>query len=288
MEILSRWIADLILFTARQAQTFWENLTLLDFSLQQSVLDILLVAVLFYFFLILIRGSRAVHILTGLLVVALVYWLSRALQLVTLGWILDRFLTIVLVAIPVIFQQELRMALERLGHTRFFRNQDYRRIDKIIGGIVEACDILAKEKHGALVVLQRTVPLKEFIDTGIPLDAAISRELLQSIFKPPSPLHDGAVIIRDQKIAAAACILPHSFKSDGPLMGTRHKAALGLSESTDAAVIVVSEEKGQISFARSGAIEKNIGAGRLQELLTEILNPAKHKRLSQRHHHKKQ
>jgi DNA integrity scanning protein DisA with diadenylate cyclase activity len=130
MELISRWIADLILFTGRQAQTFWGNLTLLNFSWQQAALDILLVAVLFYFFLLLIRGSRAVHILTGLLVVALIYWTARVMQLVTLGWILDRFLTIVLVAIPVIFQQELRMALERLGHTKIFMNQRARQISR--------------------------------------------------------------------------------------------------------------------------------------------------------------
>jgi diadenylate cyclase len=286
MELVSRWIADLILFIGRQAQSFWGNLTLLNFSWQQAVLDILLVAVLFYFFLLLIRGSRAVHILTGLMVVALVYWLSKVMQLVTLGWILDRFLTIVLVAIPVIFQQELRMALERLGHTKLFMNQRAHQIDKMIESLVLACETLAKNNRGALIVLQNTVPLKEYVDTGIPLDAAVSRELLESIFNQNSPLHDGAVIIRDRKIAAASCLLPHSSRSEGPLMGTRHKAALGISENTDAAVIVVSEEKGQISSVRDGVMEKNIGGGRLKEILTGILDPAKQKKLNHRHHSK--
>lgn len=287
MEIISRWIADVILFTGRQAQTFWGNLTLLDFSWQQAALDILLVAVLFYFFLLLIRGSRAVHILTGLLVVALIYWTARVMQLVTMGWLLDRFLTIVLVAIPVIFQQELRMALERLGHTKLFMNQRAHQIDKMIESIVMACETLVKAHQGALIVLQNKVPLKEYIDTGIALDAEVSREMLESIFNPQSPLHDGAVIIRERKIAAASCLLPHSSRSEGPLMGTRHKAAIGMSENTDAAVIVVSEEKGQISSVREGRMEKNISGERLREILTEILSPAKYKKLHHRHHRKK-
>lgn len=287
MELISRGIADMILFIGRQAQSFWENLTLLNFSWQQAAADILLVAVLFYFILLLIKGSRAVHILTGLAVVALIYWLSKVMQLVTLGWILDRFLTIVLVAIPVIFQQELRMALERLGHTRLFMNQRAGQIDKMVASIIAACETMAHAHRGALIVLQNTVPLKEYVETGIPLDAEVSRELLESIFNVNSPLHDGAVIIRNGKIAAAACLLPHSSRSDGPLMGTRHKAALGISENTDATVIVVSEEKGQISSARGGVMEKNINSGRLREVLTEILNPAKYKKLHNRHHPKK-
>lgn len=256
---------------------------MLDFSWQQIGLDILLVAVFFYFILRLIKGSRAIHILTGIVVVGIVYLISGAMQLVTLAWLLEKFLTITLVAIPVVFQQELRMALERLGHTKVFLKQKAHQIDRMIVSIVDACKALAAAKTGALIVFQNAVPLKEFTDTGIPLDAKVSRQIILSIFNTASPLHDGAIIIKDQKIAAASCILPHSFKTDGVILGTRHKAALGLSENTDAGVIVVSEEKGTISFAIEGEIERNISAERLHNILISILNPAKFKKI-QNHH----
>jgi diadenylate cyclase len=283
MDIVSRWIADLIILVGHQARTFWENLTILNFSWQQVALDILLVSLLFYFLLVLIKGSRAVHIITGLVVIALIYWVSMAMQLVTLGWLMDKFLTIILVAIPVIFQQELRMALERLGHTNILVKQRERQIDRMISRIVEACGIMARTKTGALVVIQDSVPLKEYVDTGIDIDSEVTKELLLSIFHRESPLHDGAVIIRNGRLAAAACLLPHTSVTDGPLMGTRHKAGLGLSEATDAAVVIVSEERGEISFARNGRMTKNISLERLRESLTEALNPVRHRKLT-RHH----
>jgi diadenylate cyclase len=286
MELLSRWTADLILLVGHQARTFWENLTILSFSWQQVVLDILLVAVLLYFLLVLIKGSRAVNIIMGLVVIALIYWLSRAMQLVTLGWLLDKFLTVVLVAIPVIFQQELRMALERIGHTNLFVKQKERQMDRMISRIVEACGIMAQAKTGALVVIQDSVPLKEYIDTGISLDSEVTKELLLSIFNHDSPLHDGAVIIRNGRVAAAACLLPHSSVTDGPLMGTRHKAGLGLSEATDAAIVVVSEERGTISFARKGEMVKNISVDRLREFLTEAFHPVSLRKSHHRHQSK--
>jgi len=283
MDAISRFIADLIFYIGRQTQIFWDNLSLLDFSWQQIALDIILVTLFFYFILRLIKGSRALHILIGLVVIGIIYLISRAMQLVTLAWLLEKFLTITIIAIPVVFQQELRMALEKLGHTKLFLKQKARQIDRMIVNIVDACKTLAASRTGALIVIQNAVPLKEFIDTGIPLDAKVSRELILSIFNTASPLHDGAIIIKDQKISAASCILPHSFKTDGSVLGTRHKAALGLSESTDAGIIVISEEKGTISFAREGEIERGIGAERLHNLLMSILNPAKLKKI----HHSK-
>jgi diadenylate cyclase len=284
MEIFSRFIADIIFFIGRQAQTFWGNLELLNFSWQQIALDILLVSLFFYFILRLIKGSRALHILIGLLLVGIIYLISRAMQLVTLAWLLERFLTVTLIAIPVIFQQELRMALEKLGHTKLFLRQKAHQIDRMIVDIADASKILAASKHGALIVIQNAVPLKEFTDTGVPLDARVSREIIISIFNPSSPLHDGAIIIHNQRISAASCILPHSFKSDGSAMGTRHKAALGLSETTDAGIIVISEEKGIISFAMEGNLERNVSQDRLHDLLMSMLNPAKYKKIH--HHHK--
>ncbi|HLG25566.1 MAG TPA: diadenylate cyclase CdaA [Candidatus Gracilibacteria bacterium] len=275
MDILSRVLADFILLIGRQAQTFWDNLALLNFSLPQIFLDIVLVAIIFYFIFSLLQGSRALHMLIGIGVLAILFILSKALQLVALGWLLDKFLTVFLIAIPIIFQRELRMGLERIGNTKIFLNQRARQIDRMILNIVDACEILAKEKTGALIVVQGTVPLKEFVDTGVMLDAAVSRELLQSIFNVKSPLHDGAVIIEENKIIAASCILPHSFETNHSGLGTRHKAALGLSENTDASIVVVSEERGTISFAREGKMERHITAGELQSLLLRALQPAR-------------
>jgi len=276
MDILSKWLADIVLFIGHQAQGFWENLTLLNFSPAQVVIDILLVSVLFYYIFVLLKGSRAVNILFGLIIIGFVFALSKALQLVTLGWLLDRFLTVVLVAIPVIFQQELRMALERIGHTKIPTSQKERELTAMIHHLVEACDYMSKQKIGGLIVLENSVPLKEYIDTGIPLNAKISKELILSVFMNRSPLHDGAVIIKDGMVAAASCILPHSFKTYDQALGTRHKAALGLAENTDAKIIVVSEEKGSISFAQNAHLDQHISLQRLQVLLTEFLKPARH------------
>lgn len=276
MDIFSRWLADAVLFIGRQAQGFWENLALLNFSPGQVVIDILLVSILFYYIFVLLKGTRAVNILFGLIIVGFVFALSKALQLVTLGWLLDRFLTVILVAIPVIFQQELRMALERIGHTKIPTSQKERELTAMIHNLVESCDYMGKQKIGALIVLENSVPLKEYVDTGIPLNSRLSKELILSIFMNRSPLHDGAVIIKDGLLAAASCVLPHSFKTYNQALGTRHKAALGLAENTDAKIIVVSEEKGSISFAQNGHLEQNISLPRLQSLLTDFLKPPRH------------
>jgi diadenylate cyclase len=283
MNYLSQTIAGIIIFIGEQTRIFWDNLVLLNFSWQQIALDIVLVTVIFYFIFSLIKGSRAVHVLIGLSIVLIIYVISKALQLVAMSWLLDRIFTVVLVAIPIIFQKELRMGLERLGQTKIFQNQKARQIENMIFNIVDASKAMAEEKIGALIVLQKKVPLKEYIDTGVPLNAIVSKELLLSVFQPKMPLHDGAVIIADEKIKAASCILPHSFEYTDSTMGTRHKAALGLSENTDASVIVVSEEKGHISFSKNGKIERNITPNRLQVLLIEELKPVKKKRNSRQY-----
>lgn len=280
MDIFSKWLAEVVLFIGHQAQGFWENLVLLNFSPAQVVLDILLVSILFYYMFVLLKGSRAVNILLGLIICGFVFALSKALQLVTLGWLLDRFLTVILVAIPVIFQQELRMTLERIGHTKIPTGQKEKELNALISNLVESCDYMSKQKIGALIVLENSIPLKEYIDTGIALNAKVSKELILSIFMNRSPLHDGAVIVREGRIASASSVLPHSFKTYSQILGTRHKAALGLSENSDAKIIVISEEKGSISFAQNGHMEQNISLQKLQTLLTDFLKP-------QRHHKKK-
>lgn len=277
MEVLSRWLADLIIFIGRQVHSFWDNLLILNFSWLQIGLDIALVAIVFYLIFKQLKGTRTVHMLIGLLVLVLFFWISKALQLITFGWLLEKAFTVLLVAIPVLFQPELRSALEKLGHTKPFLKQQAKDLDKMIGDIVESCFALAKKREGALVVIQQAVPLKEYIETGTPLNADISKELILSIFNHQTPLHDGAVIMVDRKIVAASCLLPHTFNVDETGVGTRHKAAIGLSQNTDALIIVVSEERGTISFANQGAIEKNILPARLHFLLTQHLKPHKPK-----------
>lgn len=273
MDIISRGITEFILFVGEQTRIFWNNLILLNYSWQQIVLDIFLVSILFYYIFSLLKGTRAVHIITGLIIIALIFAISQAFDLVTLRWLIDRFLTVALISIPIIFQKELRMGLERLGHTKIFLRHKARQRDLMIISIVKACESLAKDSVGALIVVQNTVPLKEFIETGVDLNAKVSRELLESIFRPKSPLHDGAVIIADEHIKAASCILPHSSEVKTSELGTRHKAGLGLSENTDAGVVIVSEEKGTISFAYNGKLEKGIKPAQLQLSLTELLKP---------------
>jgi diadenylate cyclase len=274
MEYINKGIAEFILFITREAGTFWENLVLLQFSWPQVIIDIALVSIVFYYIFILLKGSRAIHILIGLLILAFIFLLSKALQLFATGWLLDRFLTLILVAIPVIFQQELRRGLEKLGQTRIFSSSEVGAADILIGNLVDVSVIMAKRKVGALVVLKKDVSLNEYAETGVPINGKISKELILSIFFPKTPLHDGAIIIEGDKVVAAACVLPHSYKFTADRsLGTRHKAAIGLAENTDAHVIVISEERGTISYAHNGRLEHDITPEKLQKFLEEFYAP---------------
>lgn len=276
MEYINNAVSEFLLFISREAGTFWENLGLLQFSWPQVIIDIILVSIVFYYVFLLLKGSRAIHIIIGLAILAFVFLFSKALQLFATGWLLDRFLTVILVAIPVIFQQELRRGLEKLGQTRIFSNHEYGSSDILISNLVEASVIMAKQKIGALIVLKKEVSLNEYAETGVPINGKLSKELLLSIFFPKSPLHDGAVIIEGDKVVAAACVLPHSYKITGDrMLGTRHKAAIGLAENTDAHVIVVSEERGTISYAHNGRLEQSIEPERLQKFLEEFYSAKK-------------
>lgn len=273
MNFINNALADFILFISRELGAFWENLVLMQFSWPQVVIDILLVSIVFYYLFVLLRGSRAVHIIIGLAILAFIFILSNLLQLFATGWLLDRFLTLILVAIPVIFQQELRRGLEKLGQTRIFSNNEVHASNILISNLVEASVIMAESKIGALIVLHKDVSLREYAETGVQINGKVSKELLLNIFFPKSPLHDGAVIIKGEKIVAAACVLPHSYQMHDHTLGTRHKAAIGLAENTDAHVIVVSEEKGIISYAHNGRLEKNIKPDKLQKMLQDFYQP---------------
>jgi diadenylate cyclase len=243
-----------------------------------DALDILLVAFILFWVLYLIRGTRAVSLLRGIVIFIIVVTpLSGLIRLRAFGWLTQRALPALLVAIPVVFQQELRHALERLGRagTLFSRTTGDRAVlVQTLAAIAQACPILAERRHGALIVLERETGLQELVDSGVVLDAATTPELLMNIFDPHTTLHDGAVIIRRGRILAAACVLPLSsaFLADRQL-GLRHRAALGVTEESDAVAVVVSEERGAISIAHSGRIIRNLDAKRLEAVLYAFFQP---------------
>jgi len=236
-----------------------------------DVLDIFLVAALFYRLLILVKGTRSAQMYVGLLVIVMVGLLAREFDLIAVKWIVDSLKTVWLIAFVILFQPELRHALAQFGRTRYFRS--FVRSDSfgVLGEIVRGVETLAERRHGALIVIERNVGLRNFIETGTRIDAKVSAELLVTLFSPGSPLHDGAVMVREDSIVAAACILPLS--SDPRLaatLGTRHRAALGLSEESDAAVIVVSEQSGAISVCYRGAMKARLNEGELRSELSRI------------------
>lgn len=276
MHVITELIARFILFITQLGETFWEHLTLSGYSFGQTAVDIVLVAFLFYWLIMLLKGTRAMHILTGLAILAMLYFVSRELELLAVNWILSRTFPVILLAIPIIFQKELRRGLERLGKSPL-PGHEVEATDRIISDIIEACQELAKSRHGALIVFGRNTRLEEYVETGKDLESLISKDLLLSIFHPKSPLHDGAVIIQEERIAAAGCVLPHTFKKYSHKYGTRHKAGIGLSENTDAEVIIVSEERKTISYTRDGDIEE-VTPEELQKHLEKIFKPKKSKK----------
>lgn len=278
---MEKLFSEFLITISKIASSFGENIELLDLSAFQIGLDILLVAILIYFVFIILKASRGKYILIGLSVLAILFLVSKWLNLLALRWLLDKFLTVAIVAIPIIFQQELRQALEKIGHTQLFTAKQLQEVDLLIASLVSAATELAEQKKGALIVLQQEIPLKEYVETGYRLNAHVSRELLVTIFEPKTPLHDGAVIIHEGKILAAGCTLPHSFKKYDIQLGTRHKSALALSDSTDAKILVVSEERGHMSVVENGEIKQNITAEQLENWLTHFLKPKtikKHKK----------
>ncbi|MCX8066973.1 MAG: diadenylate cyclase CdaA [Anaerolineae bacterium] len=237
-----------------------------------DLVDITLVAAIFFGILYLVRGTRAVSLLRGIiLLIILLALLSTVFRLRAFAWLVERALPALLVAIPVIFQPELRRALERLGRAGqlFTRSAGQRAaLSRSLSAIAEACRVLSRRRIGALIVLERETGLQEYVETGVMLDAEVSPELLIALFDPHVALHDGAVILRDGRVVAAACVLPLStaFLEDRRL-GLRHRAALGVTEETDAIAIVVSEERGSISVAHNGRIIRDLEPDRLERVL---------------------
>jgi diadenylate cyclase len=242
----------------------------------RNLVDVALVSVIFYVLLQLFRGTQAVQLLRGILVIALIAAvINQVVQLTAFKWLLANSAAVVLVAIPVIFQPELRRALERVGRTAplFMRRSDDAVSQRVINEVIIAVEQMSERRTGALIVFEGTTGLGEFISRGVPLDAEVTSELLTTIFFPNTALHDGAVIISLERIAAAGCVLPLTQRdlSDSQL-GTRHRAAIGVTEQADALSVVVSEETGNISVARNGRILR-LDSGRLRTLLSDFYRP---------------
>ena len=235
--------------------------------------DILVVSILIYEVLKLIRGTRAVQMALGGGFLLALYFLSQWLQLETVNWVIRNLAAYVVFAIIVLFQSDIRRALAHFGRAPFFRYfERAEQADETIEELVVAASTLATRRIGAIVVLERQIGLRNYIEGGIPLDAMITYDLLASIFQLASPLHDGAVIVQNGRIAAAACFLPLTVKPRlSKELGTRHRAAIGITEETDAVAVIISEETGTISMAVAGSIERELTVERLRERLSHLL-----------------
>lgn len=239
-----------------------------------NVIDILLVWFVVYKLITLIKGTKAVQLLKGIFFIVIAYLITQALNLETLGWIMQQVLNWGFLAIIIIFQPEMRRALEQLGRGKLFSsstlNEESER-NRLIEAMVKSVSYMAKRRIGALISIERETGLSEYIETGIPMNSDITSELLINLFIPNTPLHDGAVIIQRNRIAAAACYLP---LSESPFiskeLGTRHRAALGISEVTDAITVIVSEETGAISLTANGDLHRNLSLEDFEAKLRRI------------------
>jgi len=239
-----------------------------------DILDVLIVAFLFYRLFAMIKGTRASQMFVGLVVIVFASIAAQWFRLNALNWIIGSLKTVWVILFVILFQPELRALLTHIGQNRLLRAlirvEDY----GVLGEVVKAVEEMSEERRGALLVFERDMGLRNYVETGTRLEARVSSELIETIFTPHSPLHDGAAIIRGDQVVAAGCILPLSPASGlSPLLGTRHRAALGLAEETDAVVIVVSEETGAISIANKSKLKLKLDAGQLRSELATIFNP---------------
>lgn len=243
-----------------------------------DIVDILVVAFLIYKLMLIIRSTSAARVARSIMLLLVATWLTDVVHMYTLNWILTRFIEVGIIAIVIVFQPELRRALERFGGRTMLRFADplsNRSVEQnAIAATVTACEIMAKERVGVLLVFERRTSLEEYFKTGTLIDAKVTDQLLRNLFFKNSPLHDGAVIIRHGRVAAAGCVLPLSenthLSSD---LGTRHRAGIGMSEASDAVVVIVSEETGTISVAIGGLLKRHLKPETLEKLLINELMP---------------
>ncbi|WP_461205156.1 diadenylate cyclase CdaA [Clostridium sp. DL1XJH146] len=249
-----------------------------------SILDIIVVAFIFYKVYMLMKETRAEQLLKGIMLIILLIPVSSLLNLKVLNWILSKTLTIGVLSLVIIFQPEIRKALEHIGRSAFNDRhifQDDETIIKMITEITNAVDELAKTKTGALIVIEQATGLNDIRETGISVDAEISSSLLENIFVENTPLHDGAVIIKNARIASCGCLLPLSKDASiSKKLGTRHRAALGISEVSDALIIIVSEETGVISLTVNGKLTRDYTEEKLRAILIKIIQYRRDKKLS--------
>jgi diadenylate cyclase len=240
-----------------------------------DILDIAVVTFVVYEALKLIRGTRAVQMALGSFLVIVLFFVSGLLPLQTVNWLIRNMLVYVAFAAIVIFQSDIRRALAHLGRAPFFRYfASAQGAEEAIEEIVVAAQMLSAQRIGAIIVVEREIGLRNYIESGIPLDARLTYDLLVTIFQPGSPLHDGAVIVQEERVAAAACFLPLTVNPRvGRELGTRHRAAIGVSEESDAVAIVVSEETGQISLALEGDMDRTLDPDQLKLRLQALIAP---------------
>ena len=236
-----------------------------------NVIDILLVAIVIYQFLMLVRGTRAAPMLVGVTAVAIGFYIARVGHLTTLSWLVSTLVPYIVFALIVVFQAEIRHALANLG-SRLTLSRPSSSESDAYDDIVLAANLFSQNQTGALIVIEREIGLRTYIESGVPLDARLSYDLLATVFRPSAPLHDGAVIVQKDRIAAAACFLPLSMNPIlSTQMGTRHRAGIGITEETDAIAVIVSEESGTISLAVAGNIERDLTGEQLRERLSTLL-----------------
>jgi len=245
----------------------------------QDIVDVVLMSIIIYRLLLLVKGTKAAHMLMGLGVLVMASVLSRYFELYTVDWLIQSFWAQIVLAVIILFQPEIRRALAQMGETKFLHTLTSAEELKSLDEIVKATIALSNRKIGALITIERDTILRDFVEMGTPLDAKVTKEIILSIFHPTSPIHDGALVIKGNRIVAAGCFLPITMGPDiSKSFGTRHRAGLGLSEETDAVVIVVSEETGDISMAMDGKMETHFDMGTLRDVLTDLFTTKKSKK----------
>ena len=243
-----------------------------------DILDIIIVAIILYRFLLILKGTKAAQMLFGLGLVLVAFLLSGHFELVTVNWIIQTLWAQIVIILIVLFQPEIRRALAQMGEARFLQAFTPAEELKSLDEIVKAAVSLANRKIGALIVIERDTSLKDFVEMGTMLDAKVSKEILLTVFHPTSPIHDGAVVIRGNRIVAAGCFLPIALSSEvSKALGTRHRAGIGLTEETDAIAVIVSEETGAISVSIAGKLQSPVDMGTLRDMLTELFTTGKKK-----------
>lgn len=239
-----------------------------------ALIDILIIAIMIYQLLLLIRGTRAMQMVLGILMtVGFAFFISQVYPLTTLKWLMDKFYSSIIIIIVILFQEDIRRMLSRMGKKTVFPTQEQVSSKQMLDEIARACSALSSKKIGALIIIERNIILSRYVDIGILLDAKVTKELLLSIFHPTAPIHDGAVIIQQGRIAAAGCFLPLTRDEDvDPNFGTRHRAAIGISQETDAISVVVSEETSAISLVVDGVVVRKLDAKELRKALTQLMS----------------